>query len=106
MEVTGKIMEYEQENGEAYRLLFGLDCVTLECLSGLTAGSTRTVSCGTAEIDSNVLFIAWSGDNHDTVSIVADLKKHKLCGWYLNKGGRHFWRGTINSFTYAPVKNA
>jgi len=28
MEVTGKILEYEYENGERYRLLFGIKTVT------------------------------------------------------------------------------
>ena len=106
MEVTGKIMEYERENGEAYSLLFGIDCVTWECLSGSSAGSIRTVPCGAAEIESNVLFIAWSEDDRDAVSIVADLEKRNLHGWYLNQGDRHFWSGRINSFTDAPIKDA
>ena len=106
MEVTGKIMEYEHENGEAYRLLFGLECVTLECISGLAAGSIRTMSCGASEIESNVLFIGWLEEDRDAVSIVADLEKKKLHGWHLNQGGRNFWRGKINSFIDAPIKDA
>jgi len=106
MEVTGKIMEYEYENGETYRLLFGLECVTWECLSGSTAGSIRTVSCGAAEIESNLLFIAWSEDDRDAVSIVADLEKNSLHSWYVNHSARHFWKGNIRLFTDAPVKAA
>jgi hypothetical protein len=105
MEVTGKIMEYEHENGEAYRLLFGLDCVTWECLSGSAAGSITTVSCGAAEIESNVLFIAWSEDDGDAVSIVADLKKNSLHCWQVNQGSRNFWKGKIKSFTDAQIKD-
>ena len=106
MEVTGKIMEYEQENGEAFSLLFGLECVTWECLSGSSAGSIRTVPCGAAEIESNVLFIAWSEDERDAVSIVADLEKRNLHGWHVNQSGGKFWRGTISSFTDAQIKDA
>ena len=105
MVITGKIMEYQNEKGESYRLLFGLDFVTRECLSGSTAGSIRTVSCGVVEIDPNVFFIAWSEDNGDAVSMVADTNKNSLHSWHLDKGGRRLCRGTINNFTNAQIKD-
>ena len=62
MEVTGKILEYEYENGERYRLLFGIKTVTWECLAGSAAGSSGTDSYGAIEIAPNILFISWSTD--------------------------------------------
>ena len=42
MEVAGKILEFEYENGERYRLLFGIKTVTWACLSGSSAESFKT----------------------------------------------------------------
>ena len=75
MEVTGKILEYELGNGERYRLLFGIKTVTWECLAGSAAGSSGADSYGAIEISSNILFISWSTDYGEVVSIVANFQK-------------------------------
>ena len=104
MAFAGKIMEYEHESGDVHRLLFGVECITWECLSGSAEGFLRTVPYGAEEIESNLLFISWSDDDSDVGSIVADLGKNSLHCWHVSEGVRHFWKGTIKNFSDAPIK--
>jgi hypothetical protein len=106
MEITGKISEYEYENGERYRLLFGIKTVTWECLAGSAAGSSGTDSYGAIEIAPNILFISWSTDSGEVVSIVANFQKDTLhcCNTY--EGKRQFLKGNIKRFSKASIHHA
>ena len=106
MEITGKILEYEYENGERYRLLFGIKTVTWECLAGSGAGSSGTDSYGAIEIAPNILFISWSTDYGEVVSIVANFQKDILHSCHTHEGTRHFWKGNINRFSKASIHHA
>ncbi len=103
MEVTGKILEYEYENGEKFRLLFGIKTVTWECLAGSAAGSSGTDSYGLIEIAPNILFISWSKNDGEVVSIVANFQNDILHCCNTHIGTRHFWKGNIKSFAKAPI---
>jgi len=106
METTGKILEYEYENGESYRLLFGIKTVTWECLAGSAAGSSETNSYGAIEITPNILFISWSKDDGEVVSIVANLQNDILHCCYSLAGTRYFMKGNIIRFIKASFDRA
>lgn len=103
MEITGKILEYEYENGERYKLLFGINTVTWECLAGSAAGSSGPDSYGAIEITPNILFISWSMEYGEVVSIVANFQNDILHCCYTHEGIRHFRKGNIKGFTKAPI---
>ena len=103
MGVTGKILEYEYENGERYRLLFGIRTVTWECMAGSAAGSSGTDSYGAIEIAPNIFFISWSKDDGEVVSIVANLQKDILHCCNAHEGTRHFWKANIERFANPPI---
>jgi hypothetical protein len=105
MEVTGKIIEYEYENGERYRLLFGIKTVTWECLSGSHSGSSGTNSYGVNEIEPNILFISWSTDSGEVVSIIADFSKDILHCCNTHEGSIQFLKGNILRFAKATINH-
>ena len=72
MDITGKILEFEYENGERYSLLFGIKTVTWACLADSSAGSFKTDYYSAIEIAPNILFISWSKDDGEAANIVAD----------------------------------
>jgi len=106
MEITGKILEYEYENGERYRLLFGIHTVTWECLAGSAAGSSGTDSYGADEITPNILFITWSMEYGGVMSIVANFQNDILHCYNTHEGTIHFWQGTIKRFAKASTDHA
>lgn len=103
MDVTGKILEYESENGESYRLLFGIRTVTWECLVGSAAGLSGTDSYGVFQIAPKILFISWSMDNGELMNVVANFQKKILHCCNTHEGKRNFWKGNIKRFAKAPV---
>ena len=103
MDITGKSLEYEYENGRRYRLLFGIKTVTWECIAGSATGLSGTDSYGTIEITPNILFISWSTDDGEVVSIVANFQNDILHCCSTREGKRHFWKGNIKRFTKASI---
>ena len=103
METTGKILEYVYENGESYRLLFGIKTVTWKCLAGSAAGSSGTNSYDAIEITPNILFISWSKDDGEVVSIVANFQNDILHCCYSHEGTRYFRKGNIKNFIKASI---
>ena len=103
MDITGKILEYEHETGERYKLLFGINTVTWQCLAGSAAGSSGTDSYGAIEIIPSILFISWSMDDGEVVSIVANFQNDNLHFCNTHEGKRQFWKGNIKRFYKAPI---
>jgi len=103
MEITGKILEYEYENGERYRLLFGIHTVTWECLAGSAAGSSGTDSYGAIEITPNILFISWSMEYGEVLSIVANFQNDILHCFNTHEGTTHLLQGNIKRFAKASI---
>jgi hypothetical protein len=106
MDITGKILEYEYENAERYKLLFGINTVTWECLAGSAVGSSGTDSYGAIEITPTILFISWSMDDGEVVSIVANFQNDILHCCNTREGRRNFWKGNIKRFTKASIDHA
>ena len=106
MEITGKIIEYEHENGDRYKLLFGIKTVTWECLRGSVAGSSGTYSYGAIEIAPNNLFISWSEEDGKVMSIVANVQIDTLYCCDTQGDTRHFWKGIIKRFSNASIIHA
>jgi len=106
MEITGKILEYEYENGERYRLLFGIHTVTWECLAGSAVGSSGTDSYGAIEITPNILFISWSMEYGEVMSIVANFQNDILHCCNTHEGTIHFLQGNIKRFAKASPDHA
>ena len=98
MKFAGKVLEYEYVNREVYRLRFGNNSITWECLADSAAGASVTESSDAVEIAPNVLFISWFDDNGELVRIVANLEKKILHCTHVYQGTRLFWRGTIRYF--------
>ena len=106
MEIIGKTLEYDYENGERYRLLFGIKTVTWECLAGSAAGSSGTDSYGAIEITPNIIFISWSMEYGEVMSIVANLQNDILHCCNTHEGTIHFLQGNIKRFAKASVDHA
>ena len=106
MDIAGKLLEYENENGENYRLLFGIQTVTWESATGSADRSFGTNSYGAIEITPNILFISWSMDDGKVVSMVADFQKSVLHCCNTHEGKINFWKGNIKSFAKAPIDHA
>lgn len=106
MEITGKILEYEYENGDRYRLLFGMKNVTWECLAGSAVGSSETDSYGAIEITPDILFISWSKNDGTVVNIVTNFQKNILHCCNAHEGTIHFWKGNIYRFAKASINHA
>ena len=106
MEIIGKTLEYDYENGERYRLLFGIKTVTWECLAGSAAGSSGTDSYGAIEINPNILFISWSMEYGEVMSIVANFQNDILHCCNTHEGTIHFLQGNIKRFAKASIDHA
>jgi len=105
MEVTGKILEYEYENGGRYRLLFGITTVTWECLAGSAAGSSGTDYYSVIEIAPNILFISWSKNDGEVESIVVNFQKDILYCCNAHEDTIDFWKGNIKIFAKASINH-
>ena len=98
MELAGKILEYEYDNGERYSLLFGIKTVTWEYLTGTAAGSSGTNSYGAVEITPNILLISWSTDDGEVVSIAAKFQNTILHCCNTHEGKINLLEGQYQMF--------
>lgn len=105
MDIAGKLLEYEKENGESFKLLFGIKTVTWECLSGTAAGSSQTNSYDAIEITPNILFISWSMDDGEAVSMVVNFQNNIVHCCNALDSNRNFWKGNIKCFAKAPINH-
>ena len=103
IEITGKILEYEHENGDRYKLLFGIKTVTWECLAGSASGLSGTNSYDAIEITPSILFISWSMDDGKVVGIIVNLQNDIIHCCFSHEGKRQFIKGNIKRFTKAPI---
>ena len=103
MLIVGKTLEYGYENGDAYRILFGEKTITWECLAGLGAGEFGTEFHDAVEVAPNVLFVSWSKDTGEAISMVANLEKQTIHCSSVYHQIRHFWAGKITHFGPARV---
>ena len=106
MEVAGKILEFEYENGERYRLLFGIKTVTWACLAGSSAESFKTDYYSAIEIAPKILFISWSKDDGEVANIVVNFQKDILYCCNAHEDTIDFWKGNIKIFAKASINHA
>ena len=106
MEVAGRILECEYENGERYRLLFGIRTITWKCLAGSVAGTSGTDSYGAIKIAPNLFLISWSLEGGEVLSMVADFQKDIMHCCRTHEDTRHFWKGNIERFAKPAINRA
>jgi phenolic acid decarboxylase len=102
MEIIGKALEYEYENGEAYQVVFEEKNATWKCLAGSSAGASGTESHDAIEVAPNILFVSWLESTQEVVSYVANLNNMTIFCSYVYENQRHLWKGEIKYF--GPVK--
>jgi len=74
-----------------------------QSLAGSAAGSSGTDTYGAIEITPNILFISWSMENGEVMSIVANFQNDILHCCNTREGKRHFWKGNIKRFAKASI---
>lgn len=98
IEMIGKRLIYEYDNGETYMLEFEVNTLTWTCIAGNAKGFAGKEKYDFVEVAPKILFVSWLESNREVVSLVFNLNTKQVFCSYVYEMEKHQWKGKITSF--------